>query len=106
VVTFGPKADFAQNYLRKGKLVYIEGRLRTRDWTDNQNVRHFRTEVRADEIQFLERSGDAQGGGAPQYGNQAGGGRPQRSGPTNEPAPDYGPDPGDAGDYLEDDIPF
>ena len=105
VVAWGRLADFAQNYLKKGKLIYVEGRLQTRDWTDNQNVKHYRTEVVANIINFMEKLGDSPGaetGGRPSYNppqNQPqGGGQP--------PQQDNGPPPMDDGPYMEDDIPF
>ncbi len=93
IVAWGKLADFTQNYLKKGKLIYVEGRLQTRDWTDNQSVKHWKTEIVANTIQFMEpreaRQGDQ--GGAPTY---------------EDPGPqDPGPPP-DQGAYVEDDIPF
>ena len=65
IVVWGWLAEFSANYLRKGKLVYVEGRLQTSNWVDQQNVKHYKTEIVASTIQLLERqSGDeAQGGG-------------------------------------------
>lgn len=45
VVIFGKLAEIAQQYLRKGSKVYIEGQLQTRKWTDNQNQERYSTEV-------------------------------------------------------------
>ena len=105
IVAWGRLADFAQNYLKKGKLIYVEGRLQTRDWTDNQNVKHWKTECVANTINFMEKLGDGEGQ-APSAG----------SGPYNDPGPqDPGPppedmggqgNPADQGAYVEDDIPF
>jgi len=107
VVAWGRLADFAQNYLKKGKLIYVEGRLQTRDWTDNQNVKHYRTEIVANTINFMEKLTDGPGagssGGMPQQNqNYNQGGQPQ-GGP---PPQDSGPPPMDDGPYMEDDIPF
>jgi single-strand DNA-binding protein len=100
IVAWGRLADFSQNYLKKGKLIYVEGRLQTRDWTDKENVKHYKTETVANTINFMEKLGDSQGQGAPS-------GAP---GPYEDPGPqDPGPpaDTGDAqGAYVEDDIPF
>jgi len=88
IVAWGRLADFAQNHLKKGKLIYVEGRLQTRDWTDNQNVKHYRTEVVANTINFMEKLIDGEGYNPP--------GQPQQ-----EPAPDdRGPT------YDDSDIPF
>ena len=102
IVVFGRTADVVQQYLKKGRLVYVEGRLQTRDWVDNQNVKHYRTEIVANTVQFLERTEGA-GGGPPASTGQGQG--PQTGGDAPEPSP--GP-PANTQDeaYLEDDIPF
>lgn len=53
VVAFRKLAELAGEYLKKGRPVYIEGKLATREWTDKQNVKHYTTEIVADEIKFL-----------------------------------------------------
>lgn len=53
VVAWGKLADLANQYLRKGRQVYVEGRIQTRSWTDKQNVKHWRTEVVAENVIFL-----------------------------------------------------
>ena len=58
IVVWGGLADFTQNYLKKGKQVYLEGRLQTSEWTDNQNVRHFKTEIVAENIRFVGKNED------------------------------------------------
>ena len=58
-------ADTCSRYLAKGRLVYIQGKLRTRSWDDAQGQRHWRTEVVANEVQFLERKPDGAPAGAP-----------------------------------------
>jgi len=100
LVAFGRLADLAQNYLKKGRLVYVEGSLQTRDWVDQQNVKHYRTEVKINNIQFLER-GDVPAGGG--FSGGGGGSRPQRD--TSPPPENYGPED-HGGGYVEDDIPF
>ncbi len=60
IVLFDKRADFAQKYLHKGSQVYIEGRLRTRKWTDKENNTRYTTEILAESIEILEsRSSDA-----------------------------------------------
>ena len=55
-------AEVAGEYLKKGSAVYIEGRLRTRKWTDKQSIERYTTEIMADSLQMLGgRAGAAQG---------------------------------------------
>ena len=56
VVLWGRLAEIAQKWLHKGSLVYIEGKLRTRSFTDKQNVKKSVTEIVADELQMLGQS--------------------------------------------------
>ncbi|HEX6547834.1 MAG TPA: single-stranded DNA-binding protein [Candidatus Dormibacteraeota bacterium] len=53
LVLFGRPAEVAGEYLKKGRQIYAEGRLQTRDWTDGAGVRHFSTEVVVDQFQML-----------------------------------------------------
>lgn len=109
IVCWGKLADFAQNFLRKGKLIYVEGRLQTRDWTDQQNVKHYTTEVVANTVNFMEPRGDSPQQGRPAQAAQGaqGGQQPYGGAP---PADDYGQDmpdySGPDNSYVEDDIPF
>lgn len=57
--------EIAQQYLKKGSKVYIEGSLRTRKWTDKEGVERYSTEVRGDSMQMLDSKG-GQGGGQSQ----------------------------------------
>jgi single-strand DNA-binding protein len=50
-------------YITKGKQVYVEGRLQTRSWDDDQGQKHYRTEVIANTIQLLGSRSDGDGGG-------------------------------------------
>ncbi|UCE05031.1 MAG: single-stranded DNA-binding protein, partial [bacterium] len=53
IVVWGKLAEFSGNYLKKGSLVYVEGRLESRSWTDNNNITRYITEVIADSIQMV-----------------------------------------------------
>ena len=53
IVVWRKWAEFSGNYLKKGSLVYIEGRLETRTWTDQNNVTRYTTEVIADILQMV-----------------------------------------------------
>lgn len=57
VVVFGRLAEMCGNYLSKGRLVYVEGRLRTQQWEDKQGTKRFTTEIIARDIQFLDSTG-------------------------------------------------
>lgn len=61
VVLFGRTAEIARDYLHKGAPAYIEGRLRTRKWTDQQGQDRYTTEIFGDVLQFLGGRDDAQG---------------------------------------------
>lgn len=59
-------ADVVDRYVRKGSQLYIEGRLRTREWVDKDNIKRYTTEILADEMKLLGRRGDnVQQGGVP-----------------------------------------
>ncbi len=58
VVVFGKTAEHCGNYLSKGRLVYIEGRLRTNQWEDQQGVKRYTTEIVARDVVFLGGQGD------------------------------------------------
>lgn len=60
VVVYGKTAENCGQYLDKGSLVFVEGRLRTRKWTDRNGQERFTTEILADRIQFLDRRQDTQ----------------------------------------------
>ncbi|MDH4248962.1 MAG: single-stranded DNA-binding protein [Deltaproteobacteria bacterium] len=120
VVAWGFQAEFAEKYLQKGRLVFVEGRLQTSDWTDKENVKRYKTEIVANVVQGLDRpaEGAGQGGGQSRGGGQdydvragQGGKRDygKGSGKVREDGPpqssyDQGPPPEEP--YMEDDIPF
>jgi single-strand DNA-binding protein len=64
VVIFGKKAETAAEYMKKGQLVFIEGRLQTRSWEDKDNVKRYTTEVLCDNFTMLGRKGEG-GSAAP-----------------------------------------
>ncbi|HYF53642.1 MAG TPA: single-stranded DNA-binding protein [Salinarimonas sp.] len=109
----------AEQYLRKGSKVYIEGQLQTRKWTDQQGQERYSTEVVLQrfrgELTILdsrggggaETGGDDEGGGFSRGGDDAGsgGGRPSRGG-ERRPAPAQAGGGGGRFNDLDDDIPF
>jgi single-strand DNA-binding protein len=62
VVAWGKLAEICGQYLQKGKKVYIDGRLQTRDWEGKDGVRRYRTEIVAENMIMLSRGGDGGGG--------------------------------------------
>lgn len=54
IVAFGKQAEFASNYLKKGKLILVEGSLRINQWTDRDNVRREKAEIWANRMNFME----------------------------------------------------
>ena len=75
VVAWRNLADLAENFIKKGTQIYVEGKIRSREYTDQTGAKRYRTEIIADNIQLLGRRSDnpgAQDGGAPQGGYQQG----------------------------------
>ena len=118
VVFFGRLAEIAGEYLKKGRSVYVEGRLRTRKWQDKEGQDRYTTEIVADQMQMLG-SREGMGGGGMDEGGGGGGmrssgggerssGGGERSGagggggaaraPAKKPAGGF--------DDMDDDIPF
>ncbi len=100
VVVFGKQADIVKQYLTKGREVFIEGSLRTRQWQDQQGQKRWSTEIVAFNIQFIGgRPGGASGG-------PAGGGFDRSTEDMGAPIPaDTGMDEFSGGG-PDDDIPF
>lgn len=97
VTVFGQSAEHCNNYLAKGRQVYVEGRLKTSSY-EKDGQKHYSTDIIADQVQFL---GGRQGDGDQQSQGGRGGGR-QRGVDYGES--DYGP-PGGYGDE-DDGVPF
>ena len=85
IVVWGKQAENCANYLQKGRSVYIEGRLQTREWEDKEGQKRSTTEVVAQTVQFLDRR---EGGreGAPRSGGGPGPARSEE--PGEAPPPD------------------
>jgi len=115
VVLFGRQAEIAGEYLKKGRSVYIEGRLQTRKYTDKEGVEKYATEIVGDRMQLL--GGPRDGGGAasgpgdeepsggerraPSRGSGSGGG-----GSSRGPADKGGSGGAKKTEDFDDDIPF
>ncbi|UCE31867.1 MAG: single-stranded DNA-binding protein [Burkholderiales bacterium] len=111
VVFFDRLAEIAGEYLKKGRPVYVEGRLQTRKWQDKDGNDRYSTEVIATEMQLL---GSRDGGGGGDYGDRGGerdaggGARGRNSGGDAGTGGGRAPAkaPSDALGDLDDDIPF
>lgn len=63
VVVWNKQAEFCNNYLKKGRLVYVEGSLQTRSWDDQQGQKRYTTEIKAMRVQAMDsKPQDASGG--------------------------------------------
>lgn len=60
VILWRNLANVVDQYVKKGSQLYIEGRLRTREWTDKDNIKRYTTEIMADEMKLLGRRSDGQ----------------------------------------------
>ena len=113
---FDRQAEIAGEYLKKGSSVYVEGRLKTRKWTDKEGVERYTTEVISDVMQLLgSRQGagaGAAGGGGEDDGGYTERSAPQRTAPASRPAAQAAarpaaPQKSSTGfDNMDDDIPF
>jgi len=100
VVAWARLAEIVGEYMRKGRQVFVEGRIQTRQWQDQQGQTRYTTEVVAQNVLMLGGRGEGAGDAGP-------GGGPRR---TIEPEPDSGggpaEDPGPVGGEEDSDLPF
>ena len=95
VVAWGRLADLCGKYLAKGRQIYLEGRLQTRSWEDQQGAKRYTTEIVASTIQFL--------GGASERSQDSGNYQQQNTQNNNSSFQDFGPEPSFD---SNDEIPF
>ena len=105
IVMWGKLAEIAQQYLKKGMLVYIEGRIQTRQWEDKRDgQKRTTTEINANVMRML--TSRAEGASAGAGAGPGGGG----AGRMPDPDAEAGPMPDDAGatgpEISDEDIPF
>ena len=96
IVLWGKQAESLQEYLTKGKQIYVEGRLQTRQWDDKDGNKKYTTEIKADRITLLGGGGGGRSGGVD---------RPERGGGAH-PGGGGGADEPPVGPITDDDIPF
>jgi single-strand DNA-binding protein len=102
VILWGKTAETLQDYLTKGKQIYVEGKLQTRKWKDKDGVEKYTTEVKGDRVVLLSGGG---GGGA----RGESGERPSRTTSNSSHSADDGMNQGEPAGSVEltdDDIPF
>ena len=110
---FGRQAEIVGEYLKKGRSVYIEGRLKTRKYTDKDGVEKYATDIVASEMQML---GGREGMGGPGGDGGSDGGEPRQyaprppaaapRAPAPAPRPPAQPKAASGFDDMDDDIPF
>ncbi|MEZ0391525.1 MAG: single-stranded DNA-binding protein [Pseudobdellovibrionaceae bacterium] len=90
VVVWGRQAENCAKHLSKGRQVYVEGRLQTRNWEDQQGQKRYTTEIVASTVQFLGAGSSTE--------------RSSQSSTADEQFNDFGPEP--SFDQSSDEIPF
>jgi len=96
VILWGKSAESLNEYLTKGKQIYVEGRLQTRQWDDKDGNKRYTTEIRGDRVVLLGGGGGRGGGGVSRGASHDDMGGSQGAGPSP-----------DASEPLtDDDIPF
>lgn len=81
IVAFGRSAELISQYCKKGKALYIEGRLQTRNWDDKETgKKNYRTEIVVDNFQFGDSARGGAGGGAARSGDEGAAPPPKASG--------------------------
>jgi single-strand DNA-binding protein len=99
VILWGKTAETLQDYLTKGKQIYVEGKLQTRKWKDKDGNDKYTTEVKGDRVVLLSGGGRGDGAGR---GEGGGGGR----GTTTAPDEFGHAEGGGSVELTDDDIPF
>ena len=109
VTFFGKLAEIVGQYLKKGRSVYVEGRIKTRKYTDKDGVEKYATDIIANEMQML---GSREGMGGPAGEDESSGGSYSRPAPASRPAAAAAAaqqtqaKPSSGFDDMDDDIPF
>ncbi|SHI62600.1 single-strand binding protein [Mesonia phycicola] len=99
IVVRNKAAEVCEKYLNKGDKVYIEGRIKTRKWTDDKGMDRYSTEIQCLDFTFLTPKEQSQGGGAQPQGQMSGVSTPAQQQPAVAK-------PSQAPDDNDDDLPF
>ncbi len=103
IVVWGKQAEIAQQYLKKGSLIFIEGRIQSREWQDKEGQKRTSFEIVASNFRMLGGRGDGGGSG----GGSTGGGARAEEHDQAGPADDFAGGGGHTGPEISDeDIPF
>ncbi len=103
IVVWGRTAEMCNQYLSKGRTVYVEGRIQTREWEDKDGNKRYTTEINAQTVQFIGPRQDGGGGGGGGGGSYSGGGGGGGDAGYSGGGGGGGNDPGPP---MDDDIPF
>lgn len=115
IVAWAKLAELCGEYLAKGRQVYVEGRIQTRQWEDRDGQKRYTTEILASQIVFLGGRGEGMGGGSSGGGSSGGGGGGSSGGGNRrQPQSDHQGGGGSGGydDFSgppplsDDDVPF
>lgn len=104
VVAWGKLAEICGKYLQKGRQVYVEGRLQTNSWEDQQGQKRYSTEIVANTVEFLGSTAGASSGGA-SMGSQSDrsmGSSNSMGSSSSQGFNDFGPEP----TFEDDQVPF
>lgn len=98
IVAYGRLAEICGEYLRKGSLAFVQGKIATKKWTDKEGIERYATEIRAESLRML--SGRPDSLDRPAQGSMP-------SAPPRSPTGNPNPDPQSANQsHADDDIPF
>jgi single-strand DNA-binding protein len=101
---WGKQAEIAQQYLKKGSLIFIEGRIQSREWQDKEGQKRTSFEIVASNFRMLGGRGDGGSGGG---GGYSGGAGRSEEHDQSGPGDDFGGGGGNSGPEISDeDIPF
>jgi single-strand DNA-binding protein len=102
IVVWGKQAEIAQQYLKKGSLIFIEGRIQSREWQDKEGQKRTSFEIVASNFRMLGGRGDGAAGGSSTFGGGARSEEHDQSGGGEE----FGGGGSSAPEITDDDIPF
>ncbi|HET8966741.1 MAG TPA: single-stranded DNA-binding protein [Candidatus Acidoferrum sp.] len=102
IVVWGKQAEIAQQYLKKGSLIFIEGRIQSREWQDKEGQKRTSFEIVATNFRMLGGRGDGAAGG----GGSFGGASRAEEHDQSVGGEDFGGGAGNTPEISDDDIPF